>query len=452
MSEGLQKVVGDRMKRVMATLTQRPIYGLLFGTVVTAMIQSSSATTIMIVGFINAGLMDFVQSVGVIIGANVGTTVTTQIVALKLDQWALPAIGLGVILHLFLRDSRMKDSGLVLLGFGMLFLGLVFMKEAIPPEAQKVIQRLFLLSSGDLKGILLGLTVGTIATALVQSSSVTVSLIVVLASEGMVADLQGAIPLILGCNIGTCITALIASIGSSVDSKRAAVAHAFFNVFGAILTLTVFYHFYLWLIPAIGGGLAHEIANLHVTVKVVDAFLFLPIVKPFSRAIEFLVPAREAKKVSLETPQYLDDRFVTEPVVASELAVKEAVRLGQISRNMVKYAMDGFMYNDEARLDRAESYAIAIRRLREAILGYVIQIAEQDLDSEEAERVPKLILSVNNFDRVAGHAMRLLELGRTKVSKRIPLVRSALNELKSSYREVDKMLTEVSHYLPEFKR
>ncbi|MCK4794625.1 MAG: Na/Pi cotransporter family protein, partial [Desulfobacteraceae bacterium] len=220
MSDSLQKVVGGRMKRVLATLTKRPVYGLLLGTGVTAIIQSSSATTIMVVGFINAGVMDFVQSVGVILGANVGTTVTTQIVALKLDQWAFPAIGLGMTLHLFFKDSKVKDSGLILLGFGMLFLGLVLMKKAIPPEAQDIIRNLFLLSSGSLKGILIGLTVGTIATAIVQSSSVTVSIIVVLASQGMVAGLKEAIPLILGCNIGTCITALIASIGAGTDSKR----------------------------------------------------------------------------------------------------------------------------------------------------------------------------------------------------------------------------------------
>ncbi|MBE9582773.1 MAG: Na/Pi cotransporter family protein [Proteobacteria bacterium] len=452
MSDSLQKVVGGRMKRVLATLTKRPVYGLLLGTGVTAIIQSSSATTVMVVGFINAGVMDFVQSVGVILGANIGTTVTTQIVALKLDQWALPAIGLGMTLHLFFKDSKVKDSGLILLGFGMLFLGLVLMKKAIPPEAQDIIRNLFLLSSGSLKGILIGLTVGTIATAIVQSSSVTVSIIVVLASQGMVAGLKEAIPLILGCNIGTCITALIACIGADTDSKRAAVCHTFFNVFGAFLTLVVLYQPYLWLIPRIGGNLAHQIANIHVMIKLVDAALFLPIVGPFSRFISWIVPARAVVRPAIETPQYLDDRFIEEPLVATELAIKEIVRLGEISRNMIKYAMDGFMYNDVVLLNRVEEYRPAVRSLRQAIFEYVIQISRQDLTKEDAERVPKLILSLNNFDRVAGYAVRLLELGRTKVSKDIPMVGAALTELKNIYRDVDTMLTEVSAYLPEFKR
>jgi phosphate:Na+ symporter len=452
MSDSLQRVVGDRMKRVLGTFTRRPLYGLVLGTIVTGIIQSSSATTVMVVGFINAGLMNFVESIGVILGANIGSTVLPQIVALNPGELALPAIGLGMVLHLFFKGSKVRNSGLILLGFGILFLGLVLMKDAISPEAQEMIQKLFLLSGGGLKGALIGLAIGTVATAIVQASGITVGIIVMLASQGMVADLKEAIPLILGCHIGTCVTALIASIGTDAESKRAAVSHGFFNFFGAFLTLVVFYQFYLWLIPKIGGSLAHQIANLHVMVKLVNVLLFLPIIAPFSKFIAWIVPARVVEKPGIETPQYLDDRFVEEPLVAIELAIKEIVRLGEISRNMIKYAMDGFMYNDEVLLDRVEEYGKAVRSLREAISRYVIRISQQDLSKEEAERIPKLILSVNNFDRVAGYAVRLLELGRTKASKNIPLVGSALNELKNVYREVDTMLTEVSGYLPEFKR
>lgn len=452
MSDSLQKVVGDRMKKVLGTITRRPVYGLLFGTIVTGILQSSSATTVMVVGLVNAGLMNFFQSIGVILGANIGTTITAQLVAFNPEQWALPAIGLGMVLHLFFKDAKVKDSGLILLGFGILFLGLVLMKKAIPTESHHIIKDLFLLSSGSPKGILIGLAVGTVATAIVQSSSVTVSILVMLASQGMVGDLKEAIPLILGCNIGTCITALIASIGTDVDSKRAAIAHTFFNFFGVFLTLVVFYQFYLWIIPKMGGSLAHQIANIHVMIKLMDAFLFLPIVGHFSRFICWIVPAGAVEKPGIETPQYLDDKFVEEPVIAIELAIKEIVRLGEISRNMVKYAMDGFMYNDNVLLDRVEEYGKGVQSLRGAISRYVIQISQQDLSEEEAERIPMLILSVNNFERVAGHSLRLLELGRTKVSKNIPLVGSALNELKRIYREVDTMLTEVSRYLPEFKR
>ncbi|PXF60141.1 MAG: hypothetical protein C4B58_01225 [Deltaproteobacteria bacterium] len=452
MSDSLQKVVGDRMKKVLGTITKRPVYGLLFGAIVTGILQSSSATTVMIVGLINAGLINFFQSIGVILGANIGTTITAQLVAFNPEQWALPAIGLGMVLHLFFKDAKVKDSGLILLGFGILFLGLVLMKKAIPTESHHIIKDLFLLSSGSLKGILIGLTVGTIATAIVQSSSVTVSILVMLASQGMVGDLKEAIPLILGCNIGTCITALIASIGTDVDSKRAAISHTFFNFFGVFLTLVIFYRFYLWVIPKMGGSLAHQIANIHVMIKLMDAFLFLPVVGHFSRFICWIIPAKAVEKPGIETPQYLDDKFVEEPVIAIELAIKEIVRLGEVSRNMIKYAMDGFMYNDNVLLDRVEEYGRGVQSLREAISRYVIQISQQDLSEEEAERIPMLILSVNNFERVADHSLKLLELGRTKVSKNIPLMGSALNELKRIYREVDTMLTEVSRYLPEFKR
>lgn len=452
MSDGLQKVFGDKMKRGLEIVTKRPIYGLFFGTIVTGIIQSSSATTVMVVGLINARLMNFFQSIGVILGSNIGTTITPQIVAFNPEQWALPAIGLGMVMHLFFRNSRVKNSGLVLLGFGILFLGLVIMKKAIPDQSHQIIKNFFLLSSGSLTGILVGLAVGTISTAIVQSSSITVSILVLLASQGMVGDLKEAIPLILGCNIGTCVTALIACIGCDVESKRAAISHTFFNVFGAFLTLLVFYHFYLWIIPKMGGGLAHQIANIHVIIKLMDALLFLPVVGYFSKFICWIVPSRSVEKPGMETPQYLDERYIEEPVIAIELAVKEIVRLGEISRNMIKCAMDGFMYNDAKLLNRLEEYRSAVHSLHSAISQYVIRISQQDLNEEDAERIPKLILSVNNFERVAGHALWLKEIGQTKVSKNIPLVGSALNELKRTYREVDNILTEVSTYLPEFKR
>lgn len=156
-----------------------------------------------------------------------------------------------------------------------------------------------------------------------------------------------------------------------------------------------------------GGSLAHQIANIHVMIKLMDALLFLPIVGHFSRFICWIVPARAVKKPGMGTPQYLDDRYIEEPVIAIELAIKEIVRLGEISRNMIKYAMDGFMYNDERLLDRAEEYERAVHSLREAISRYVIRISQQDLSKEDADRIPKLILSVNNFDRVAGHSLKV---------------------------------------------
>ena len=201
-----------------------------------------------------------------------------------------------------------------------------------------------------------------------------------------------------------------------------------------------------------GGNLGQQVANFHVLVKLIDAFLFLPIVRHFAKFIEWFVPDKMAKKPAMDTPQYLDDRFVREPVVAVELAIKEIIRLGNISRNMVKHAMDGVMYNDERLLDKVEGFRKAVAKLRTAIFDYIIKISEQDLSREDRERLPKLIMSLNNFDRVAGHAVRLLELGRTKVAKNIPLVGAALKELKAVYREVDTMLTEVSAFLPQFKR
>ncbi len=198
--------------------------------------------------------------------------------------------------------------------------------------------------------------------------------------------------------------------------------------------------------------MARQVANVHLAIKVVSGVVFFPFVMPFSRLVAWMVPEKVEERPELEKPQYIADRFIETPPVAIELAIKEIVRLGEICRNMIKYAMDGFMYNDKVLLNHVEEYSKAVHSLQAAIFRYVIEISQQVLSEEEAEMVPKLILSVHNFDRVAGYAIRLLELGRIKVSKGIPLVGSALNELKNIYREVDAMLTEVSGYLPGFKR
>lgn len=452
MSEGLQKAAGNRIKSILARLTGKPIYGLLLGTVVTAIIQSSSATTVMVVGFVNAGLLEFTQSIGVILGANIGTTVTTQVVALKLDQFALPAIGLGMILYLFFDTRKIKQTGQAIMGFGLLFLGIVIMKNAIPPEARETIRHLFLMSSGTLKGTLFGLLVGTVATAIVQSSSITVSLIVILAFQGLVTDLREVIPLILGCNIGTCTTALLASLKTDRAAQRAAAAHSFFNLFGAFMTLTVLYHFYLWVIPKIGGSMPHQIANLHVMIKLVDAVIFIPIVGPFSRFLTWIVPEKRIPAKEFARPHYIIEGAKQDPTVALELAIKETVRFGGICRAVIKTAMDGFTYNDRTLLDRGYKYAQAARKLRNIIMNFVVELSAQDISEEDAKKISDIIISLYNFDKVLTQGRKLLRLGRIKAVRKIPLAGPALEQLKTIYREVDEALTEASTRLPEFHR
>jgi phosphate:Na+ symporter len=237
-----------------------------------------------------------------------------------------------------------------------------------------------------------------------------------------------------------------------VEAKRAAVSHSFFNIFGAFLTLVVLYPVYLWAVPIIGGDLANQVANFHVMVKTLDALLFLPIIKPFASLIARIVPEKVEAKPAIETPVYIDERYVKKPMIAIELAIKEILRLGQISRSMVKYAMDGFLYNDETLLNRVGVYKQGADKLRKAILEYVVELSRQDLSKEDIEQVRRMILSLNNFSHVSGHAVNLLELGKIKVSKSVRMVGTALNELKRVYRDVDTLLTEVSNLLPEFKR
>ncbi|MFH1062687.1 MAG: Na/Pi cotransporter family protein [Candidatus Omnitrophota bacterium] len=433
MGEGLQNAAGDRMRRLLKALTSNIFAGTMVGAGITAIIQSSSATTVMVVGFVNAGLMTLKQAIGVIFGANIGTTITAQIIAFKLTNYALPAIAIGACLYLFVHKRFWKFLGLFLLGFGILFLGLKTMTSVIKPFADNpAIIDVFVSFS---KNPALGILTGAVVTAIFQSSSVTTGMIITLASLGLF-DLQVAIPLIFGCNIGTCITAMLASIGTTISARRAALAHVLFNVMVTIIFLPTigFYHKFIALTS---GDIGRQVANAHTIFNIVGTIIFVPFAGLFAKVVTKMLPGKD---IIVDTqPKFLEKHLLATPLVAFEASMKEVMRMAALTKEMIGDAMNGFFKDDMKSLALVSKKEVAVDNLQEGITNYLMQIMQKELSPTIADKIPSLLHSVNDIERVGDHSENLKELAERKIASNLPFSPDALADIKSMFNLVDAM-------------
>jgi phosphate:Na+ symporter len=444
MGEGLQKISGARLRRTLKLLTDKPLKGVILGGGITALIQSSSATTVMVVGFVNAGLMTLKQSIGVIMGANIGTTITAQLIAFRITQCALPAIGIGLGLTLFPKKKLIKDIGQFILGFGLLFLGFQIMKSPMAVlKTSGVLKDCFLQFS---RNPFLGLLAGLVMTMIIQSSSATIGIIMVLAVAGL--SFNAAIPLLLGCNIGTCITVSLASIGTTINARRAALAHVIFNLIGAAIVFSIlpFYtNFIQWLTSALSfgtGSIDRQIANAHTIFNIANTFILLPFIGVMVKVIKMVFPGED--RIAEGGPRYLEEHLLNTPPVAIEQARKEIVRMLDIARQMTRDGINGFFNQDRKSLSRVTPQETAVDNLQEAITRYLVRISEKDLSSHQAEQLPALMHTVNDIERIGDHAENLVELAERKMDKKLPFTETAIQEIHQMYKEIDSMMDKVS--------
>jgi len=435
MSEGLHKIGGDRMRRILNNLTGSPIRGVLVGTGVTSVIQSSSATTVMVVGIVNAGLMSLTQAIGVIFGANIGTTITAQLIAFKLTEYALPIIGIGMFTILLAKKKSHKNIGEFLMGFGILFLGLHILTNVVKPLGQYPAFNNALVNFG--KHPLLGILAGTVITAILQSSSITTGMVVGLAMANLV-DLRAAIHLVLGCAIGTCVTALIASIGARTVAKRAAVAHLMFNIIG-VLYFIPFLNFFQNLAAHTSADLPRQIANAHTLFKVINTIVFLPFVPLYANLLTKIVKGKEEEEVEY-LPKYLERRLLNTPPIAIDAAIKETIRTLGLTQRMVSFAMSSFFNNDSKSLEKITRGEEAVDSLREAITNYLVELMQQELSAEESRKIPPLIHAINDVERIGDHAENLRDLAQQKIDNRMPFSDTAIEELKKMSEDIDRMI------------
>ena len=425
MSDGLENIAGEKLKSILEKITSNKIMGVLVGTIVTAIIQSSSAITVMVVSFVNAGLMTLGQATGVILGSNIGTTITTQMVSLNLEVIAPIFIGIGAIVIVVTKNKKVKDLAYIALGFGVLFMGMGLMSSSLKPVSELAIFNKFILLVG--KNSILGVLIGILITAILQSSSATTGILVALAVSGNL-DMSVAFPIILGCNIGTCITAILAGLTANRIAKKAALLHLFFNIFGTILFLPFSDKVVMIVQYLTPDNVARQVANAHTIFNVVITIFILPISKYFVKLVNKILPDDGRRQVCGAI--YLDKKLLETPIVASTQVVKETIRMAEIARNNFQLAMQSFFYGNDEDIKNVYENENIINMLEKEITEYLIALSQHNLPEENAELVSEVYHTINDIERIGDHAENIVELAINKINNNIQLSDEALKEVE----------------------
>lgn len=434
MGEGLQKAAGSKMKNLLGVLTSNRLLGVLVGAGVTALIQSSSATTVMVVGFVNAGLMSLTQAVGVIMGANIGTTVTAWIVSLgEWTKFLKPSvlapifIVTGVGLIMFAKKSQARSIGQVLFGFGGLFLGLDMMSGAAKPlSGLESVRNLFIVLGSN---PILGILTGAVVTAIIQSSSASVGILQALALAGLV-PWSSAIYIILGQNIGTCVTAILSSIGAGTNAKRAAFIHFLFNFIGSIIFMVIAIVVFKVVAPQYQNILINvtDISIVHTTFNVLNTLLLFPFAGTLVYLAERFIKGKGKK--SEDELQHLDERILETPAFAIENAAKEVIRMGHLAAYNVNIAVNALFEGNEEKMHEVFERERSINAMQQGINAYLVKLSNTSLSDKEQLTVTGLFHMVSDIERVGDHADNIAELAVSFKEQGLKFSQPAQKELK----------------------
>ena len=412
MSDALQKAAGEKMKRILEVLTKNPVMGALAGALVTAVLQSSSATTGMVIGFVSAGLMSLPQGISVIFGANIGTTMTAQLMAFKISDYIYPIIFIGFMVSFLSKREKVTEIGKVIFSFGLLFEGIEIMGSVMKPLASSPV---FIDLMGKVSDIpVLGVVLGAVMTLVVQSSSATIAVLQNFASQPAadgvtsVIGLSGAIPILLGDNIGTTITALLASIGQSKNAKRTAVAHSVFNITGSavfLLVIPVFSKLVQYISPK-GNEvdvISRQIANAHTTFNVTCTLIWLPLIPVMVKIVSAIVRGKEDEEVSAFAPQYLDDKLIMQPAAAMYLVSEEIKRSASYAKKTLQLLNELFSGKKaKAAEGRFAECSDNVKELQVCISNYISKMfASGNLTELQSEQTAGLLCVSNNIERIA---------------------------------------------------
>ncbi|HZK24073.1 MAG TPA: Na/Pi cotransporter family protein [Oscillospiraceae bacterium] len=435
MASGMQKAAGDRLRKILEFLTTKPIVAVLTGALATMLVQSSSTTTVMLVGFVNAGLMTLTQAVGTILGANIGTTITAQLVSFKVSNLVYPAITIGGLLNFFGGRRSYRYFGQAILGFGILFLGMTVMSESMEPLRQNQFFINLMVSFGRIP--ILGVLIGAVFTGIIQSSSATTGIVIAMTMQG-VLGLPAALAMTLGSNIGTCVTALLACIGTGLSARRAAVAHLLFNVTGVVIAL-VFFNQFLDFVLLTGNSVTRQTANAHTLFNVINTLLFLPFLKQFVAVVTRLVPGEEA---AIEMgAKYLDKHILRTPDIALNGVRQECLRMAAQAREMVSEAMQYLIKGDKKIVQHVQQKEDLVDSLEKEITIYLAELAQHSLTQEQSREMSALMHVVNDLERIGDHAQNIIQLAEEKNEDRLPFSELAIDELQEMYEKVDEMIT-----------
>ncbi len=434
MSDALQKTAGGKMKEFLEIVTRNRMLAVLVGAGITAIIQSSSATTVMVVGLVNAGIINLSQSVGVIMGANIGTTMTAQIIAFKFNYIIPYAIIIGAFLILFSRKKSYKQMGELLLGFGLLFMGMNSMSNAMGPLKDIPQFTDFMMDLHH--NPILGVFTGFLLTAIIQSSSATIGILQALAIQGLI-PIEAALPILFGDNIGTCVTALLASIGTNITAKRAAIMHMIFNIVGTVIFLILLKPItYIVLHTSIEE--VRQIANAHTLFNIANTIIQLPFAGVLVAFVTKLVPGEEIQ--DLTKLVFLDKRLLETPTVAVVQIINELLRMGEIARENVRRSIDAIIKGDSKLIDEVYKNEEIINKLEKKIIEYLLEVSNSAISLELSNKVLSLFNKVHDMERIGDHAENLVELAQFKIDNKITFSKTAIDEVKEIYEAVDKTL------------
>lgn len=422
LSSSMQRAAGSRVKNLLKRFTSSPIKGVFVGFATTGIVQSSSITTVTVVSLINSGIMTLRQSVGVIFGAEIGTTVTAQMIAFPVGKFGLPIIAVGTLLY-FLEKRNNGYVGQILFGFGLLFLGMETMKSGVAPLRESEFFLGMLVKFGAIP--VLGVLASALFTAVIQSSSASTAIIIAMSQEGVIS-LNSAIPLIMGANMGTCITALLASYGATKSAKRAAFIHFMFNSLGVLLFLP-FISFFTGLVSMTSVDLPRQIANAHTIFNVTNTLVFLPLIPIFLYVSKKIVPGEE---IAVDGGvKYLDNNFLRVPSIALDSVEKEVNRMAKISFEMVKNSRKILLDNELSLIKKLYRNEEVVDNLLQAIGIYSIKLSQQEMSKKEASRLSALMHNITDIERVADHAVNLVALAKEKSKEKVKFSGKAREEI-----------------------
>lgn len=450
MSDGLQALAGDKLRDILEKGTKTPIRGILTGTLVTGLIQSSAATTVLAIGLVNSRLMTLRQAIGVIMGANIGTTVTAFLIGFKLSDYSLPIVFVGAFLLFFAKKENWLHLGQVILGFGLLFYGMDVMGQGLKPLAQSPLFTDLMI--GVEGNIFLGVAVGAILTAVVQSSSATIGIMQELAYQGVMTYNQ-VVPLLFGSNIGTTVTALLAGLGTSVNAKRASIVNLMFNTIGTFIFLPLFvlgiFPFLVELVASFtpggweGMNVKMQIAETHGMFNITNTILFLPFVGLLDKLVCKVIPDKEDDRDLMLQPKYLEKRLLGNMPMALSNASREMLHMGRMAAEAVEYAVDYYFLHGDEDKEEALRRENIVDILEQAITHYVIDATYgHDVNHVLSQRSYMILQAVGDLERVGDHAENLVELTDYCKENKIEMSKEANEGLREMMQAVNKAMAD----------
>lgn len=434
MGEGLQKSTGPKLEKAIGLLTSNIVMGVLVGTVVTGIIQSSGATTVMVVGFVNAGIMSLYQAIGVIMGANIGTTVTAQLVSFDVSILSSIALGIGIVLYMIGSKSKpmLKNISEILIGFAILFIGMRFMKDAVAPLSEYPSVRKVLAELAHQP--ILALIAGFLMTTILQSSSASMGILIALSSQGLM-PLQAALPILYGDNIGSCTTSLLSSVGANKNAKRAATMHLCFNIIGTILFMFILNKPITMVVQYLNPtDPARQIANSHTLFNIVNVILLLPFSKFIVKLAMLIIPDKAGyEEVDNTITKYLDSRMLETPAIAYGNIIRESLRMGGKAKDCFTSATSALINKSPKSINESFEKEKLVNAQQKEIINYLIKLSNKALDEKMRLSLDLLFHTINDIERVGDLSENIAELAQESINNNVNFSEEAIDEIQNIF-------------------